>query len=388
MAIPWTPEHEAILTQPGMTIDEACRRTGRSANVVRQKAYKMGVTLYPEGAVPVARLPDTPPEAQNWRESDDSPDMARMIDDALDLADTLDFGDGDPTPEQLDDLIEAMIRMDSAVTGLAPTRDSVTFAPPDQHLPVGLVFTGDWHVGAGGVELDRLRRDLQRIGEADGLYAVAMGDLIEGVGAGNKAAPALYTGVLNKSNVQVSLAVHLANQAREKWLCVIDGNHDQMAYRATGVDRGVAIARGIGAPRFGQGGATVFLELDGARYVVGVRHNGKGNSQINTTNAQRRTFDEWPEWESCDVICLAHLHYNDLHVTPRKGGQCVYLRSGTAKTHDLYARDNGYTPEYGMPVVVFYPGEKRMVPFRGDRMDEALRFLQMERDRYRSVIAA
>lgn len=384
MAIPWNPEHEAILARPGMTIVEAARLTGRTTHAVRQKADKLGIRLYLRETPPT---PNMPPEAQNWHESDDSPAMARMIDDALDMADAFDF-EGDPTPEQLDGLIEAMIQMDSAVTGLAPTRDSVTFAPPDQHLPVGLIFSGDWHVGSGGVELDRLRRDLQRIGETDGLYAVAMGDLIEGVGASNKAAPALYTGVLNKSNVQVSLAVHLANQAREKWLCVIDGNHDQMAYRATGIDRGAAIARGIGAPRFGQGGATVFVELGGVRYVVGVRHNGVGNSQLNTTNAQRRTFDAWPQWPNCDVICLAHLHFNDLAVTPRKGGQCVYLRSGTVKTNDIYARDNGYTPEYGMPIVVFYPGEKRMVPFRGDRMDEALRFLESERALYRSRIAA
>lgn len=372
----WMPNEDALIE--GRTNDQVHALLPHRTKAAIQKRREVLGIRHPRAGEPT---PHMPPDAQNWHESDDAPLIG------LD-SDAFDFGDDEPTPEQLDALLDAMVQMDSAVTGLAPTRDSITFAPPDQNMPVAIAFTGDWHVGAGGVEIDRLRRDIALIGSTDGLYGVAMGDLIEGVGANNKAAPALYTGVVNKSNVQVQLAVHLANQARGKWLCCIDGNHDQFAYRATGIDRGSAIARGMGAPRFGQGGATVFVEIGGARYVVGVRHNGKGNSQINTTNAQRRTFDEWPEWQSCDVICLAHLHYNDLHVTPRKGGQCVYLRSGTGKTRDLYARDNGYTPEYGIPVVVFYPGEKKMVPFRGDRFDEAIRFLEMERARYREQVAA
>lgn len=387
MAIPWKPEHEAILHRPGISIEEASRLTGRVPNAVRQKAYKLGISLYPQGAEPTPTQ-DAPPDAPQSPQTHDTPDMAQIIEQALDMADEFDFSDT-PTPDQLDALIDAMIQMDGALSGLVPSRDSVTLAPPDPHLPTGIIFTGDWHAGAGGVELERLRRDLKRIGDTDGLYGIAMGDLVEGVGANNKAAPALYSGIVNKSDVQVALAVHLANLARNKWLCMIDGNHDQFAYRATGIDRGAAIARGVGVPRFGQGGATVYVELaQNVRYVVGVRHNGKGNSQINTTNAQRRTFDEWPAWDNCDVICLAHLHYNDLHVTPRKAGQCVYLRSGTAKTHDTYAKENGYTPEYGMPVVIFYPDEKRMIPFRGDQLDAALRFLESERARYRERVAA
>jgi hypothetical protein len=378
VAIPWSENHKAILARSGMTLDKASRLTGRSRAACRQQAENLGIRLYQGESV---TQQDMPPHAPQSPETHDTPDMASVVDMALDMADTFEF-DGEPTTEQMDALLDAMAALDSAVTGLAPTRDSVTLAPSDPHLPVGIIFTGDWHAGAGGVELDRLRRDLRRIGETDGLYGIAMGDLVEGVGAGNKAAPALYSGIVNKSDVQVALAVHLANLAKGKWLCVIDGNHDQFAYNATGIDRGAAIGRGIGVPRFGQGGATVFVELNGTRYVVGVRHNGKGNSQINTTNAQRRTFDEWPNWDNCDVICLAHLHYNDLHIPPRKAGQCIYLRSGSAKTHDSYAKDHGYTPEYGMPVVVFYPDTKEMVPFRGDRMDAALRFLAMERERY------
>lgn len=383
MAIPWSQEELADLARPGMTADRFCElHPHRTPHGVVQQARKKGITMYrstPATTPPVAPSVPTMPTFQAGPEID--------LDQLIDMSERFDFGD-DPTPEQIDEMLDAMASMDSAIGAFSPTKDRVTFTPPESNLPVGIVFTGDWHVGAGGVELDRLRRDLKRIGETDGLWAIGMGDMIEGVGANNKAAPDLYHGIVNKSDVQVKIAAHLAGMASGKWLALLGGNHDAFSYRATGIERARIIARELNVPFFSEAGGTVYLTMRGAEYVIGVRHNGKGNSQINTTNAQRRTFDAWPEWENTDVICLAHLHFNDLAVTPRKGGQCIYLRSGTGKTHDDYSRDQGYKPEYGMPVVIFYPDEKKMVPFRGDRLDEALRFLEWERARYREAIAA
>ena len=380
--LPWTDEHKAIVLEEGISLEEAARRTGRTPAAVQLQARKLGKTIYSERTLQSVREQEYRSDAQNEPETNDTPDLDRL----LDLADEFDLGD-DPTPEQIERLLDVMTDMDSALQSFSPTKDRVEFSPPESHLPTGIVYTGDWHVGAGGVALDRLREDLKRIGETDGLWAIGMGDMIEGVGAGNKAAPPLYHGLVNSSAVQVSIATHLARHAEGKWLALLGGNHDAFSFRATGIERARVIAQRLGVPFFSEAGGTIYLNLDGASYVIGVRHNGKGNSQINTTNAQRRTFDQWPEWENVDVICLAHLHYNDLQVTPRKGGQCVYLRSGTAKVHDDYSRDQGYKPEYGMPLVVFYPGEKRMIPFRGDQLDAGLRFLAMERARYQREAA-
>jgi hypothetical protein len=388
MAIRWTEQEIDALKEPGMTGQLFHQRfPHRTIVSAIQKAQGLGITVYrytPALApAPPETPPETPPEAP--AETLDSPEID--LDAMLELADRFTF-DGEPTPDQLDELIEAMIEMDSALSGFSPVRDLVAFTPPDPSLPVGIVFTGDWHVGAGGVELDRLRRDLTTIGQTDGLYAVGMGDMIEGVGVANKAAAAMYSGIVNKSDVQIATAVHLARLCGEKWLAITGGNHDAFSYRATGIERAHLIAKRLAAPFFSEGGGTIKVTMANAEYTIGVRHNGKGNSQINTTNAQRRTFDEWPNWENVDVICLAHLHFNDLHVPPRKGGQCVYLRSGTAKTRDSYARDKGYTPEYGMPVVILMPDQKVILPFRGDLFHHALRSLEWERARYRATQAA
>jgi hypothetical protein len=90
-------------------------------------------------------------------------------------------------------------------------------------------------------------------------------------------------------------------------------------------------------------------------------------------------FDDFPNWENCDVICVAHFHFNDLQVASRKGGRCIYLRSGTYKVRDEYSRAHGFSSEYGTPLVVLYPKTRRAIPFRGDDIETGMRFLARER---------
>lgn len=298
----------------------------------------------------------------------------------------------DPEDEQYEALFRLLEDVDDAVAVLSPTQDSTEFHAPDDGLPVGVAFSGDWHLGASGVDSKRLLADLETIGQTEGLYAVGMGDFVEGVGIHTKAASALYSGLLNSGNLQEVYALLRMQRAAGKWLALVSGNHDEWMARSSGVTRIDRLARQLGArgqrpPHFCQGGGTIFAHVGGQRYVIAVTHNAKWNSQLNTSNAQRRTFDGWPQWESCDVICCGHLHYTDLHHQTRKGGKCLYLRSGTYKLKDGYAADHGYKPEYGVPVAILYPGERKVLGFRGDYFEDAIRFLAAERVRYRAGLS-
>src|SRR5690606_7724957 len=213
------------------------------------------------------------------------------------------------------------------------------FFAPDDGLPVGIAFTGDWHLGASGVDTNRLQDDLRTIGQTEGLYGIGMGDYVEGVSIYTKAVSAMYSGLFNDGDLQEMAFLLRARDADGKWLALISGNHDEWLRRAGGLSRVSRMLKQLGLngnrpPHFHQGGGTVFAHVGGQRYVIAVVHNAKGNSQLNTSNAQRRTFDSFPTWENCDVICCGHLHYNDLHIQTRKGQRCVYLRSGTAKVKD------------------------------------------------------
>jgi UDP-2,3-diacylglucosamine pyrophosphatase LpxH len=294
-----------------------------------------------------------------------------------------------------DELYERLFALteetDSVLAQLAPTQESTEWEPADEiPLPVWVGMTGDWHLGQRGVWSERLLEDLTTVRATPGAYLIGMGDYVEGVNIHSKAVPALYSGLLNDGNLQDMYALLRMARAAGKWVAFVKGNHDDWMTRAAGVSRVDRLIERLGQrgqrpPLFCQGGGTVFATVGGQRYVIAVTHNAKGNSQLNTSNAQRRTFDAWPQWENCDVICCGHLHYNDLHVPPRKGGRCVYLRSGTYKIRDGYAADNGFTPEYGVPGVILYPDQKHVIPWRGDDFAHGLRFLANERARYRAI---
>lgn len=265
---------------------------------------------------------------------------------------------------------------------LAPTQDTTTFTAPDA-LPIGIAMTGDWHCGAGGVLYRQLKADLETIRDTDGLYAIGMGDYVENVMPQSKAGTALYSGLFNEPGLQQRYAVTRARIAAGKWLAIAQGNHDAWSYKWAGVSRTDELAAQLGAAYFGEGGGTVFAQVGGERYVVAVRHNTAGNSRINTTNPMRRAFDDWPMWgESCDVICIAHLHFNDLQTATRRGGRCVYLRSGTMKVRDAYAEGKGFKPEYGVPLVILLPDKHKVIAFRGDDFAEGVAYLNWIRSAY------
>src|SRR5690606_15466079 len=106
----------------------------------------------------------------------------------------------------------------------------------------------------------------------------------------------------------------------------------------------------------------------GAESRLAVRDDFPGRSRINTTNNQRRLFEAVG---GADVVVLAHLHFADLQQQSRgRNERTIWLRSGTYKTgFDDHAARYGFSGgDPSMPMVVFWPNTKRMVPF-GDFKD-------------------
>lgn len=283
----------------------------------------------------------------------------------------------DPTEDEYERFFEILEDAETVKRLLTPHLKTTTFVAPDDK-PIGIVFTGDWHLGAGGVDVARLRSDLEAIRAADGCYAVGMGDWLEGVTLDVKAAGSLFSGSVNDPNWQEVYVLSRARLLEGKWLAILSGNHDEMVGRRTGIRRMDQLASTLGAPHFGEGGGTIVCHVGEQVYRLGVKHNHAGKA-LNTSNAQRRYWDEAPEWENHDLVCLAHLHFNDLHTVSRKGGRVVYLRSGTYKVADSYARRLGYESEIGTPLVVLYPDRKQIVPWRGDDFREGLEYLAWQR---------
>jgi predicted phosphodiesterase len=279
-------------------------------------------------------------------------------------------------PEDVEAFYQKLEAVQDARAALSRHQESTTVRIDDDR-PIAVAFLGDVHVGAGGVDYRQLRTDLETIAATDGLYVIGMGDYLENVKPQSKAGSALYSGLFNSPDEQLGYWVTRAEIARGSWLAVLQGNHDAWDGRWSGVDRLPSLAKRLGCAYFTEMGGTILVEHGGQRYVIVARHNHRGNSAINKTNPQRRLFDEWPwEWENADVVCLAHTHEPILEQVQRKGRTVTYLRSGTYKTRDDWAERNGYRPGYGVPVVVLWPGERRVVAFHGEHFDEAVRYLK------------
>lgn len=283
--------------------------------------------------------------------------------------------------EQWDAHFRDLTDADERAWSLGTMQQQTTWLAPENDLPVGVVFSGDWHCGSRGVWYSRLLADLDLLRTTPGLYGVHMGDAHEGVSVHSKANPALYTGLFNSADEQELFVRLRVKQAGNKWLAWLSGNHDEWIAKHAGLSRINRLAGELQIPHFGEGGGTIFAHVGSHRYAIGVRHNHAGKA-LNTTNPQRRMFDEWPEWENLHVATIAHFHFNDMQVASRKSKRCVYLRCGTYKLHDAYAKAGGFTPEYGTPMVVLYPDMEKVLAFRGDDIEDGLRFLATERQRY------
>jgi hypothetical protein len=252
-------------------------------------------------------------------------------------------------------------------------------APPG-NLPVGIVFTGDWHLGSAGVDSAALDSSLATIRKTPGLYAVGMGDYEEGVTVYEKARSSLYTGAYNNPEAQ-KMAVRLrAKQLRGRWLAWLEGNHDGMRARHTGeAPFPQTLARELGCPHFGEGGGTIYAHVGSQRYAIGVRHHFGSKA----ASVPRRMMDEWPEWERLHVAVLGHLHFNEVQRVSRNGGRCWGLRCGTFKINDEYADRNGFRPELGTPMVILLPDVERVLAFAGDDFDLGVESLATLRDQYK-----
>lgn len=359
MRRPWSPEEEARLVEIGYRAFS--EESDRSFHACRVKYHDL-VRRGERREIIETALPE---------DIEEHPDVAVVK------------RKSDATDEDWERLFRALEDAETARAGLSPTELTTTATFPER-LPIGVAFFSDIHAGASGVDYERFRRDMETLRDTPGLYGVMNGDLVENAKPMMKSGNALFHSLFARPREQWHYIRLRMKIAQGKWLVVTQGNHDARDGMLAGVDRLPDLARELGVPYATEAGITVYLEVGEQRYVAVVKHDYAGKSPLNKSNSPRRMWIEWPHsWESADIIALGHLHYCDVHETSVRGQHVVWLRSGSYKVHDEWAESKGYKSEYGVPVVVLYPDERRLVPFAD--FSSGVRFLQMERARYHEV---
>jgi predicted phosphodiesterase len=243
----------------------------------------------------------------------------------------------------------------------------------DDDKPIGIVFSGDQHIGSLYTDHEQMIKDYEVIKNIDGLYVILMGDLRDNYITRSHAGGSFEQAFT--ANNQAIVAEHVIEEyLSEKTLVVLKGNHDAWSVKETGEDFIQYLARKIGKPFLWYGGE-IKINLNGANYLIHAHHTHRNHSSLNTTNSQRNLFNN----THADVIALGHLHFNEVH--NKSGGKnkdTIWIRSGSYKIQDDYGQYlGGLKGDSRLPMVILYPKEKKLLPFRD--MYDGIDYLKMVR---------
>lgn len=223
-------------------------------------------------------------------------------------------------------------------------------------LPIALVVFGDPHLDDPGTNLRALREHSNIVNATPGMYGACIGDL---------------------QNNWIGRMAHLWSQQEttadqswdlvewwisyvEKWLFMVDGNHDAWS----GSSNPLNWIRGLSGRRMIQNNNEVRVKLtftNGFEYIVAARHNWPGHSQWNPAHGE---FKAALMRLKADLIVSGHTHtsldsslYVEAHDIVTR---CA--RVGSYKEIDRYAKELGLPNKQIAPsfAVVINPRAKTL----------------------------
>jgi len=261
------------------------------------------------------------------------------------------------TDEDVNHFIEAVKNMQEAKQRLDIKQVKASIRI-DQEKPFGIAFTGDWHIGSAGVDYNLLDHELHVIRDTEGLFAFGMGDYRENA-IKHKGS---HFGEIIGPGDQDRMVIKYMKDLADKMVVILEGCHDHWEATTTNktlIDT-LCSEEVANAVHMWHGGEVTIKSQD-EEYLIKCRHKFRFESSLNYENAPRRLMEVFGP---ADVAAIAHKH-NPFHVMRHLMGQYrIFLRSGSVKIWDDYAQQGGFGKgKPGVPVVIFYPNEHRMLSF-------------------------
>jgi len=269
-----------------------------------------------------------------------------------------------------DKLLAAYIALHDEMRKFRKTWSDVT-ARIDSQVPIGIVFTSDWHVGPVGTDLRALEADIDLIVATPNLYAYVGGDAAHNFILSVMA----HFGDMEtdmRVDDQFILVQRWLERLRPKLIAVGDGNHSWTT-KVADDNRIAKICADLRLVYTGFGGM-LRLILPGQSYKIYRVHRGRYNSSFNLTHAVKRLYEFAPE--PFDVGVIEHGHQPTIEPFERHGLTRLAVRTGSYQIDSDFAREQGLTWTKGTPVVVFDPQVRRMTGFMD--LEVAARFLKSE----------
>lgn len=205
----------------------------------------------------------------------------------------------------------------------------------------GLVLIGDTHVGSQDVDYDLLQRDVELVANTPGVYALAVGDLINGYFWGGMSQMEDLEQVPRQIRFMRSVLKKLStdNSLIAGWI----GDHDGWV-RKTGMNPYDRLSEELGA-HYMEGIGYVTMNVGEQVYRLTGAHKLRGSSIYNDAHAAVRNTREV---DNSDIIFSAHYHGKKAHLEQVKkehggGGRTFHaIQLGTYDRSSAYGRKQGY----------------------------------------------
>jgi hypothetical protein len=246
--------------------------------------------------------------------------------------------------------------------------------------PIGIVFTGDWHLGDGHTDHALWKKDMQMVLDNPGIYLVDLGDDRQNMRSFKVLSSVL--GQVLSPKMQALTIRSLIDELtdKNKILAKVDGNHDvEFDQRIFGEAVQSYLVENLKAPRF-PGKGLMRITVGRIEYTMVLFHKSRFSSIFRPSHGAFREFQfTYP----ADIIAGGHNHIPAFELLPSYmagpeaglpvGGYTYLIKVGTYQ-------DSEYGWKYfhnGGPmniVMVLFPNEKKIIPFLS--IDDALRFLK------------
>ena len=255
--------------------------------------------------------------------------------------------------------------------------------------PVCIMQMSDVHIGSPQCDVAALIRHIKLLKSIPNLYVIIDGDVTEWAISPRMLDATL--GQVGPPQEQVRVFQAILNDLASKCIAFVTGNHDERGFRMAGVDVFeflLSRAEERGA-YLRDGGVLTITMAGGVKYSWRVSHGDglRGHSMYSNTAAMSRNARHEYGW--CDVSSAGHTHDPEIKQVyePRAHGALkeptILLRSGTYKVvgDEQYPDRMGFNETAGvaMPAVIFFPHEKRMLPFF--RVEDAVDVLRALSDK-------
>lgn len=226
--------------------------------------------------------------------------------------------------------------------------------------PIGLTILADGHIGAIDTPLDFIRCRVELIEQyRKWLYLIDAGDTIDNFKPTKH--PEGVFGEIFPPAIQKEFAKNLYMKLKGNWLVKVQGCHEEWSHDTDDFDFTSWLCDELGCANLGHGGI-VNLHVGKQIYKIALRHKYRYNSSYNPVHTcmQLVRFD----YKDADIAIVAHNHITAVLQNQESDKDRIYVRPGSMKGPDRYARSMGYIDTgKQMPIIILWPDKRQMLAF-------------------------